>query len=164
MWAMLVLVVMVSLTGLYTLTVEKNFFQSARQEESNLAESMSTYRAGVIRYLSANPGFAGGPVSTAQLNPLLPTWYVVPQKPDLTPLWRNYVAPDRTIYVHAASPLPRSFVSAIVQLARNSVLAGVSPDGLTLYSPADFTGMPPIALPAAAGIAAGSPVWIAFAD
>ena len=164
MWALLMFVMMISVTGYYSLSMEKAEIAAVRERESSLASSMAVYRAAVVRYLSNTPGFAGDRVSVLQLGATLPAWYAVPTLQDLTPLWQNHVAPDGTITVYASEPLPRSVALEIVHLSQNSLLAGIALADSTLYSPVDNTGMPRIALPAAAGIPEGSPVWIAYAN
>jgi hypothetical protein len=154
MWAIVILVVMSALSGYYVLVDETYQAPVADMKALDLAGDMGVYRAAVMAYLRANPGFSSGTVPDTALAATFPSWYV------RSPLWTNYVAADGTIAVYASTLPAMKIVSQLFAESQRSILVGEADSGTnTLRSPVyGNTGIP---LPAGAAIPNGSPVWLA---
>jgi hypothetical protein len=163
MWAALVLVVMMSLTGLYAISDVTSPRASENANAAQLADSMDIYRSAVIQYFTSNPA---GPqrVDIATLNAagLFPEWSVLRSRPD-TSIWDNYMNAAGRIYIYAAEPPPPDVVTHVLKRSYNSVLVGVFRTGdATLCSPVFGNTNIPLPLPVEAQIPNGSPVWVAM--
>ena len=183
MWNFLVLAMLFSVAGYYAMTDQKQVAATqTAQIQLTLAGDMAIYRQAVIDYYKANPGAPlNGAVSTPVLSAYFPGWS---NTAELSAQWSNWIDGNGTIYIYTQAPLPTNIISSIVSLSQNSILAGeaVMQGGqLVLYAPADIPTAPPstmgsssglpyasdygphgaLALPPAAAIPAGSPVWLA---
>jgi hypothetical protein len=185
MWNILVITVLLSVCGYYSLVGQQRLDASEKNVALSIAIGMETYKQAVVSYYASNPGASmNTSISAASLSAsgAFPDWA---NSAALCSQWNNFVDGEGTIYIYEQSPLPVNITADIVKLSQNSVLAGQAVDNggqLTLYAPADIgtappstlsqsSGIPeasdygnshaPIVLPAAAAIPVGSPVWLA---
>lgn len=148
MWAIMVLVSMISVTGFVSMANQIRTPISEVADSGDLAVNMREYRLAVVNYVRSNPT-ASGTIADEQL--VFAPWY----KRD--PLWSNTVS-GRVVTVYAKSRPRETITMAIVKMSGNSIYAGERDAATnTLYSPA--FGPTTIALPPV--IPAGAPVWIA---
>ncbi|MGZ3236655.1 MAG: type IV pilus biogenesis protein PilM [Burkholderiaceae bacterium] len=180
MWNIMVLTLMASLAGYYSLNDEKILPDQQVAVARNLAVSMGTYRQAVINYATANPTATGQVTIPAAY---LPTGYTTAQ----AGLWTNFIDPNGTIYIYPAAALPVNITAEIISLSQNSVLVGeAGASDNMLHAPADrptpagwandpkshniplaldYTGAPNIALTPSQPtpiVPAGSTVWLAY--
>jgi hypothetical protein len=163
MWNILMFAVMMALTGFYATSGERTIATARQANAMSMASSMQLYRAAVSAYFTKHDkkntsvNFA-----TLKASNLLPSWSTLYSSGD-TPLWDNYRAADGTIYIYAATLPPVNIVSEMVQLSKNSILAGVYQRGSpNLYSPiVGDTGIPLTDL-VVKSPPNGAPVWIAM--
>jgi hypothetical protein len=164
MWSIAVLVVLMMVTGLYTVSHEANVPTGLQSSANTLAASMATYRSAVVSYFSQNPDqYQSVSIDTLKSAGVLPTWSTLYTQP-ATSKWANYRDPATgIIYIYAGTPLDTNITAEVAALSQNSILAGVFRSGdTTLFSP--LFGNTGIALPSPASVAIpnGSPLWIAF--
>lgn len=163
MWGIAAMVVMLMVTGMYTMSYENNTSASVQSSANMLAASMATYRTAVVSYFSENPNqYQSVDLDTLKSAGVLPAWSTLYTQPAASK-WANYRDPSSgIIYVYSASALNTNITAEVAALSQNSILAGVYRAGdTTLFSPA--FGDTGIALPSAgAAIPDGSPIWIAF--
>ncbi|MBC7502290.1 MAG: type IV pilus biogenesis protein PilM [Herminiimonas sp.] len=182
MWNVTVLTVLLSLAGYYALGDQKRVDVTAASLPRNLALDMATYRDAVVRHFSL-PANRSAADASADFSVLaLPAWYRPQRSTSGAPLWRNYIDGAGIIYIFTATPLPVSITADIVRLSKNSVMAGdavtvgggqqlaapadmptssIAAVGADIQNARDYGVHPAIAIPAAVGIPAGSPVWLA---
>lgn len=184
MWNILVITVILSVCGYYSMTGEQRLDESGKGTALSIAVDMEMYRQAVVNYHEINPNAslnASVPAATLVASGAFPNWA---NSASLCSQWNNFIDGNGTVYIYQKSSLPVNITMNIVALSQNSVLAGqaVSSGGqLVLYAPADMgtappstlsqsSGIPeasdygahtPIVLPAAAAIPVGSPVWLA---
>ena len=175
MWQIVILTVMISLTGYYSLIDQKIVPNAQDANARNLATSMGVYRQAVVNYSSDTAHRTK--VGVVDPSEKFPAGYTAAS----AAFWNNYIEADGTIYVFPAAPLPVNITSEIVALSQNSILAGESNSTRdALIAPADiatpskwennekdiplakdYLGSTPIPLPLAAAIPSNSPVWLA---
>lgn len=163
MWNVAVLVVLISLAGVYA---TRNL-QSLDAAQDSLAASdaaeMGIYRQAVIDYFSVND-LRGTSVAAATLKSggHLPAWSRLYQQAGAL-AWSNYRDANGVIYVYALAVPDRNLAGELAQLARHSVLLGIyeraSP---TLQSPVHGNTGIPISVLSGRSIPDGAPVWIAM--
>lgn len=163
MWNLFIITVVASLAGVYVNSGERIILAAERNEARETAESMALYREAVIQYYTAN-NLTKHSVSLDALKTanLVPTWSTLYTR-SAESIWDNYRAADGTIYIYA-SRLPRTNIQAeLVELSRNSYLAGVyKQNGKRLYSPVfGNTGISLAAL-ASERLPDNAPVWIGY--
>ncbi|WP_028101382.1 hypothetical protein [Pseudoduganella violaceinigra] len=163
MWNVVILTLVMSLAGAYAALAERNAASGQQLLDGASAESMANYRSAVVAYFRANDLRATSvSLPTLRSSGALRDWPLL-EGPQATP-WGNYRDAGGTIYVYATQ-LPRhDLTRQIVQLARNSVLAGSYRRGApNLQSPVyGDTGIPLAAL-ASLALPDGVPVWLAVA-
>jgi hypothetical protein len=165
MWNLVVLTVLVSLTGYYATANKNGLSDPTAVASMPYAESMAIYREAVIQYFTvpAHSGETNTSITLSALTPFLPTWSTMNQAPWST-MWKNYRDASGVIYIYAAQfpgGVPGGVVADIVELSQHSIFAGMYRQGATtVYSP--INGNTPFAIPAAANIPVGSPVWVAM--
>jgi|GEM_PF-959320 len=184
MWNILVLTILLSICGYYSIESQQKFDTTERNSALSIAVGMATYRQAVVNYYSQNPDAplnTGASAATLSASGVFPSWA---NSASLCSQWNNFIDGNKMIYIYQQQPPAFNITSNIVALSQNSVLAGQAIDSggqLTLYAPADISTAPPstlsqssgipeaadygkhdpIVLPAAAGIPVGSPVWLA---
>ena len=150
MWALWVLVAMVSVTGFVALGNEVRHPPPSAVSASDLAWNMAVYRNAVLQYALAHPGFSGSAPDAALP---FPAWY------RRNPLWANRVE-GGSVAVYATKQMPADLPAEMATLAKGSFFVGVA-DAKTgklvspTYGPTGLT-LPP-------GIPDGVPVWLAVA-
>jgi hypothetical protein len=154
MWGLVFVFSMVTAMGAFMILQEARTPVAEQALDSRLAVNMAFYRSLVLDHLRGHP-IASGTVPDDVL--AFPDWYM------RHPAWRNEVLPDGTVVVYAASSLPPSLVTQLVEVSRGSIFAGQArrhPDGqTTLFSPRH--GDTGIVLPA---LSPGTVVWLARLD
>jgi hypothetical protein len=146
MWALWILAGMISVTGYFAVARDVNA-APATARSADMAWNMGVYRAAVIGYVGAHPGFSG---SVPAESLALPPWY------RRDPRWKNKVEGGR-IAVYADDAVPDDVITELVTLSKNSLFVGIADDSGVLRSP--LYGKTQIALPA--GIPSGAAVWLA---
>ncbi|RJF96855.1 hypothetical protein D3870_20955 [Noviherbaspirillum cavernae] len=164
MWNIAVLTIMISLTGFYAMFDKESLAVAGKPKSMPIAENMALYREAVITYFTEHPEETGPSVDIATLvaSRALPGWSSLANAPRSS-IWANYRDTDGMIYIYAKSLPPVNIVADIVELAQNSVFAGVYRTGdTTLFSPVKGDTKIKFKLPANLQIPHGSPVWIAM--
>jgi PilM len=177
MWMIMILVVMMSVTGYYTLANDIRNPPPISIKGTDFAASMAIYRAAVITYATQYYALYAvnysGVVADGALP--LPSWYRLPAPA----LWTNYLAPDGTILIYTLSALPVNIVAELTDMSKNSVLVGEynattnridSPVAGLSYVPGgsdivfDAASKILLTLPPGTVIPDRSPIWLAYRD
>ena len=147
MWPLLILVMVASLTGYFTMSNHTRHPVATHADSGDLAANMRVYRRALVDHARSNPGVTGV-VADGSLQ--FPPWYVK------NPLWTNVVSAG-TVIVYATRRPPETITQDIVRMSGNSIYAGeADASDHTLYSPVfGKTGIP---IPAT--VPNGVPVWI----
>ena len=101
MWNLVILTVMTSFAGFYSLQHEKYLPDEKVVIARNLAESMANYKEAVVSYSSAHEDVSGQ-IANSEISNHYPTGY----SNDKAKTWTNYIDEDGTIYVYPAEQLP----------------------------------------------------------
>lgn len=162
MWAVLIVVLAVTLGGWYGWPAEQRREAVAEQQASDDAGTMAIYRDAVIAWFKANQ-VTDTSVSLADLKAagVLPAWSTLAA--GATATWTNYRDSAGRIYIFPAAAGTRPIVAELLALSRNSLNVGVyRAADHTLMSPVDGTriALPPLG---DAVIPDGAPVWLAQA-
>jgi len=160
MWAVLIVVFVVTLGGWYGWPAEQRREAVVRQQADDDAGTMGIYRETVMAWFKAND-VTDTSVSLADLKlaGVLPAWSKLAASP--TVAWTNYRDGAGQIYIFPAAAGTRPIVAELLALSRNSLNVGIyRAADHTLSSPVDGTR---IALPPLGGavIPDGAPVWLA---
>jgi hypothetical protein len=159
MWNFLILMVMVSLAGFYTIFNKDDSALSGMPSSMPIAENMALYRTAVINYRHDHPDDDSAVVPQEALSQTPPWSTLATTSPYAT--WANYRNASGITYIYAMSPPRVNIVNDLLQVSENSELVGENRGGTgTLYSPTK--GNTNIALPAEVSIPIGSPVWVAI--
>lgn len=147
MWPLLILVMVTSLAGYFTVSNQVMHPVAAYAVSDDLAANMRVYRRALIDYARSHPGVTGA-IADSSLQ--LPSWYAK------NPLWANVVTAD-TVTVYATKRPPETITLDIVKMSGNSIFTGeADASDHTLYSP--VFGKTTIPVPAV--VPHGVPVWI----
>ena len=162
MWGVLVAAIMLMLTSHY-MVADQKWLQTLEDMNARIvAEDMALYREAVIGYFTAHD-LRNTNVDMSTLSSTFPSWSPLKNGISMAS-WSNYRDANGMIYIYASSLPKVNITSEIVQLSRNSVLAGAFHTGdASLYSPVfGDTGIPLTSL-AVAGVIVpdGSPLWLA---
>jgi hypothetical protein len=161
MWAVLIVVVALTLGGWYGWPAEQRREAVVRQQASNDAETMGIYRAAVIAWFKAN-NVTDASASLADLKAagVLPAWSRL-STASVATAWTNYRDGAGQIYIFPAAAGAPPVIAELLALSRNSLNVGVyRAADHTLFSPVDGTriALPPLG---DAVIPDGAPVWLA---
>lgn len=163
MWSTMIVAIMTALTVFYANWNKEGIEVTSQAKSAQLAESMALYRGAVVAYfnLPENAAMVNGSVTIDELKAknVLPTWSDLNSDPSI---WANYMDASGQIYVYAYILPPVNITADVVELAQNSIYAGIFRDGsATLFSP--VVGATNIQRPpASVNIPDGSPVWMAM--
>ncbi|WAC74563.1 type IV pilus biogenesis protein PilM [Roseateles sp. SL47] len=147
MWAQAVVVGVVAAAGWWAVDAALEVPVTDAARARTVAESMAVYRAAVVAYATAQPGFEGS-VDDGLLS--LPSW------------WNGHpgisaVVQGPWVAVYLNRPAPVDVLAQMQRLSAGSLLVGVAHSASgTLYAPLlGDTG-----LPVPAQVPDGAPVWL----
>jgi hypothetical protein len=161
MWAVLIVVLALTLGGWYGWPAEQRREAVARQQASEDAETMGIYRQAVVAWFKAND-VTDTSVSLADLKVagVVPAWSRLSAGPTAA-AWTNYRDAAGQIYIFPAAAGASPVIAELLALSRNSLNVGIyRAADQTLFSPVDGTriALPPLG---DAVIPDGAPVWLA---
>lgn len=147
MWPLVILVILTSLTGYFSMSDQVMHPIATHAGMEDLAVNMRVYRRALINYARSNPGVTG---VIADSSLAFPSWY------RKNPLWTNIVTAS-SVTVYATKRPPETITMDIVRMSGNSAFTGeADASDHTLVSP--VFGKTSISIPAA--VPHGVPVWI----
>jgi hypothetical protein len=158
----LILAVMLALAAFWSPAKPELDTLIAKTGKRDTAGDMSVYRSAVTSYFTQHPGETGqvSPEALAAAG-VLPSWSRLAREGSAT--WANYRDGDGTIFIYLRQAPRGSIVAELDALSTHSSMLGVHQAGEQYFRSARG-GLSTLALPAAAAIPDGSPVWIARAN
>ncbi|WP_034300968.1 type IV pilus biogenesis protein PilM [Herbaspirillum sp. RV1423] len=163
MWNIAILVVLVSVAGIYSTKNLQTLAATESRVAGSVASEMAIYRDAVVNYFTVynlyNTSVSFGALKSSGM---LPSWSLMFQKSE-APIWNNYRDAAGVIYIYATALPDDNILGELASLSHNSILAGAYRSSLSnLQSPVFGDTNIPVTALSGKSVPDGAPVWIAM--